>query len=198
MISCESGSDRIEAQPQRLHPAQDVACGELEGVVGIGEAQVRQAGQHDRQSGCHLQPRQVHPEAGVHSGSESDVFADIGAGDIELVGIGEFRRVAIGRAVAQQQRFAGLECHPAEHGILKGITRTTLMDVAAKLCMTIREEAFSVEKMLGAREVFITAATSICFPIVEIDGQAIANGHPGAMSERIRSAFFDVAEKTVI
>ncbi|MGL4196643.1 MAG: D-amino acid aminotransferase, partial [Allorhizobium sp.] len=41
-------------------------------------------------------------------------------------------------------------------------------------------------------------ATSICFPIVEIDGQPIANGHPGAMAERIRSAFFDVAEKTVI
>jgi len=87
---------------------------------------------------------------------------------------------------------------PAEHGILKGITRTTLMDVAAKLGMTIREEAFSVEKMLGAREVFITAATSICFPVVEIDGKTIANGHPGSVSQKIREAFFDIAEKTSI
>ena len=46
--------------------------------------------------------------------------------------------------------------------------------------------------------IFITAATSICFPIVEIDGQSIGNGHPGAMAERIRTSFFDVAEKTVI
>lgn len=87
---------------------------------------------------------------------------------------------------------------PAEHGILRGITRTTLMDVAKVLDLTIREEAFSVEKMLGAREVFITAATSICFPVVEIDGRTIANGHPGSVSQKIREAFFDIAEKTSI
>jgi D-alanine transaminase len=87
---------------------------------------------------------------------------------------------------------------PAEHGILRGITRTTLMDIAAKIGISIREEAFSVEKMKNAREVFITAATSICFPVVKIDDQVIANGHPGSLSQKIRDAFFDVAEKTAI
>jgi D-alanine transaminase len=87
---------------------------------------------------------------------------------------------------------------PAEHGILRGITRTTLMDVAKTMDLRIREEEFSVEKMLGAREVFITAATSICFPVVEIDGNTIANGHPGSVSQKIREAFFDIAEKTSI
>jgi D-alanine transaminase len=87
---------------------------------------------------------------------------------------------------------------PAEHGILRGITRTTLMDVARTTDLKIREEAFSVEKMLGAREVFITAATSICFPVIEIDGKTIANGHPGSVSQKIREAFFAVAEKTSI
>lgn len=91
-----------------------------------------------------------------------------------------------------------LVTRPADHGILRGITRTGLQDVAAKLGIEIVERRFSREEMLAAREVFITAATSICFPIVEIDGQTIANGHPGAMSERIRMAFFDVAEKTAI
>ncbi|CAN7367898.1 D-amino-acid transaminase [Rhizobium sp. LjRoot254] len=87
---------------------------------------------------------------------------------------------------------------PAEHGILRGITRTTLMDVAGNLGIKIREEAFSTEKMLASREVFITAATSICFPVVEIDGKPIANGHPGSVSQKIREAFFDIAEKTSI
>ena len=91
-----------------------------------------------------------------------------------------------------------LVTRPAEHGILRGITRTTLMDVAAKLEVTIVERFFSVEEMMAAREVFITAATSICFPVVSIDGETIANGHPGSMSQKIREAFFDVAEKTVI
>lgn len=87
---------------------------------------------------------------------------------------------------------------PAEHGILRGITRTTLMDVAAKLGIKIREEGFSVEKMKAAREVFITAATSICFPVVQVDDQTIANGHPGSVSQKIREAFFEIAEKTPI
>ncbi|MFA7413722.1 MAG: D-amino-acid transaminase [Rhizobium sp.] len=91
-----------------------------------------------------------------------------------------------------------LVTRPAEHGILRGITRTTLMDVASKLSLRVREREFSREEMLRAREVFITAATSICFPVVMIDGQTIANGHPGEVSRIIRDAFFDVAEKTAI
>ncbi|ARM88356.1 D-alanine aminotransferase [Rhizobium sp. CIAT894] len=91
-----------------------------------------------------------------------------------------------------------LVTRPAEHGILRGITRTTLIDVAAKLGLKIAERNFSVSEMLAAREVFLTAATSICFPVVSVDGQAIANGHPGSVSQKIREAFFDVAEKIAI
>ena len=91
-----------------------------------------------------------------------------------------------------------LVTRPAEHGILRGITRTTLMDVAERLGLTVVERAFTVAEMLAAREVFITAATSICFPVVAVDGQAIANGHPGMTAQKIREAFFAVAEKTAI
>lgn len=91
-----------------------------------------------------------------------------------------------------------LVTRPAEHGILRGITRTTLMDVGAKLGLKITERHFSVSEMLAAREVFLTAATSICFPVVSVDGQAIANGHPGSVSQKVREAFFDVAEKIMI
>ena len=91
-----------------------------------------------------------------------------------------------------------VRARPAEHGILRGITRTTPLDVAAKEGIDIREERFTVEDMLNAREVFITAATSICFPVVSIDGKTIGNGHPGLVSKQIREAFFDIAEKTLI
>lgn len=91
-----------------------------------------------------------------------------------------------------------LVTRPADPGILRGITRTTLMDVADKLGVRIVERRFSREEMLEAREVFVTAATSICFPVVEIDGHTVANGHPGEVSRSIRQAFFDIAEKTAI
>jgi D-alanine transaminase len=91
-----------------------------------------------------------------------------------------------------------LVTRPAEHGILKGITRTTLIDVAKKLGLKVVEREFKAEEMLAAREVFFTSATGICVPIVEIDNKPVANGHPGTVSSSIRDTFFDVAEKTAI
>jgi D-alanine transaminase len=89
-----------------------------------------------------------------------------------------------------------LVTRPADFGILKGITRATVMDVAAKLGVAVEERPFTVEEAKAAREAFITSATSIVMPVVEIDGAAVANGHPGMLSLTLRKAFFDVAEKT--
>jgi D-alanine transaminase len=91
-----------------------------------------------------------------------------------------------------------LVTRPADHAILRGITRTTLMDVAEKIGLPVEERRFSVAEMLQAREVFITGATTICLPVVSIDGQTVANGHPGMTAQKIREAFFAVAEKTAI
>ena len=84
---------------------------------------------------------------------------------------------------------------PADHGILRGITRTTLFDVARKLGLTIEERGFSVDEAKAAREAFISSATTIAMPVVEIDGAPVANGHPGSVVLSLRAAFFDVAEK---
>lgn len=84
----------------------------------------------------------------------------------------------------------------ANDGILRGITRTTLLDVAKKLGLKFEERYFSVEEAKQAREAFITSATTIVLPVVEIDGQSVANGHPGSIALSLRAAFFDVAEKT--
>ncbi len=91
-----------------------------------------------------------------------------------------------------------LVTRPAEHGILQGITRTTAIDVAAKLGLVFVEREFSVDEMLSAREAFMTSATGICVPVVEVDGKPVANGHPGTVSSDIRDAFFAIAEKTAI
>lgn len=88
-----------------------------------------------------------------------------------------------------------LVTRPAEHGILRGVTRTTIFDVAAGLGLKIEERGFSVTEAKAAREVFISAATMVVMPIVAIDGDPVANGHPGSVALSLRKAFFDVAEK---
>jgi len=89
-----------------------------------------------------------------------------------------------------------LVTRPAEHGILRGITRTTMFEVAEKLGLKIEEREFSVEEAKTAREAFISSATTIAMPVVAIDGQPVANGHPGSVVLSLRQSFFDVAEKT--
>ncbi len=89
-----------------------------------------------------------------------------------------------------------LVTRPAEHGILRGITRTTLFDVASKLGLKIEERYFSVAEAKAAREAFISSATTIAMPVVAIDGETIANGHPGSVTLSLRQAFFDIAEKS--
>jgi D-alanine transaminase len=88
-----------------------------------------------------------------------------------------------------------LVTRPADEGILRGITRTTLFDVAKKLGLTVEERHFSVAEAKTAREAFITSATTVVMPVVAIDGAPVANGHPGSVALSLRAAFFDVAEK---
>ncbi|TDI59996.1 MAG: D-amino-acid transaminase [Alphaproteobacteria bacterium] len=87
-----------------------------------------------------------------------------------------------------------LVTRPDGTGILPGITRRTAAAVANKQGLTVEERKFTVEEALGAREVFMTAASTVVMPIVEIDGKPIANGRPGSIATALRAAFHDVAE----
>ena len=79
-------------------------------------------------------------------------------------------------------------------GILKGITRAVVLEVAAREGLTIEERPFSVPEALKAREAFVTAATQIVMPVVEIDGRKIADGRPGPVARALRARFHAVAE----
>lgn len=57
-----------------------------------------------------------------------------------------------------------LRTRPAESGILRGVTRTTLMDVAKPLGLAIEETAFSVEEMLAARRSSSPLLPASAFP----------------------------------
>jgi D-alanine transaminase len=87
-----------------------------------------------------------------------------------------------------------LVTRPAETGILRGITRTVLLAVAAKLGLKVEERAFTVAEAKAAREAFITAATTIVMPVVAVDEAPIGNGAPGSTALALRHAFHDSTE----
>lgn len=82
----------------------------------------------------------------------------------------------------------------ADTGILKGITRTTIFDLCAREGLRIEERKFTIEEAQGAREAFLSSATTIVMPIVEIDGRPVGNGAPGSIATELRSKFHEVAE----
>lgn len=88
-----------------------------------------------------------------------------------------------------------LVTRPAETGILRGITRTVLLKVAASLGLTVEERAFTVDEAKAAKEAFISAATTLVMPVVTIDGATVGNGHPGETSLALRRAFHESVER---
>lgn len=85
---------------------------------------------------------------------------------------------------------------PADHGILRGITRTVVVEAIAGEGLTLEERAFSVAEALEAKEAFITAASTIVMPVVAIDDRPIGNGHPGTIASNLRAKFHTYAEQS--
>jgi D-alanine transaminase len=83
---------------------------------------------------------------------------------------------------------------PATSGILRGITRTTLLEVARKAGLRVVERAFTVEEAQDAAEAFITAATTIVMPVIQINDAVVGSGKPGTVSKQLRNLFHAIAE----
>ena len=82
--------------------------------------------------------------------------------------------------------------------ILHGITRAAVLRFAEEAQMEIEERNFSISEARDAEEAFITSASSFVTPVVSIDGQNIANGSPGPMTQRLREIYLDESIKTAI
>jgi D-alanine transaminase len=83
---------------------------------------------------------------------------------------------------------------PADHAILRGITRTVLFDVIKAQGLRLEERAFTLAEAYAAREAFATAASQIVLPVVRIDGRPIGEGRPGPVATALRREFHKYAE----
>ena len=83
---------------------------------------------------------------------------------------------------------------PADFGILRGITRTVVLEVIAEHGLTLEERPFTMEEAYAAREAFITSATNFVMPVVRIDGRPVGNGAPGLIASALRRDYHAHAE----
>jgi D-alanine transaminase len=83
---------------------------------------------------------------------------------------------------------------PADHAILRGITRTVLFDAIRAQGLAIEERGFTLQEAYAAREAFVTAASQIVLSVVRIDGHTVGDGKPGPVATGLRSVFHRYAE----
>lgn len=80
--------------------------------------------------------------------------------------------------------------HPVDNLILKGITRTVLLeDLAPKLGITVLEKTFSPEFAQNADEAFCTSTSLEVMPVVKLSGKQIGEGVPGTVTKSLLKAY---------
>jgi D-alanine transaminase len=84
---------------------------------------------------------------------------------------------------------------PADDGVLRGITRAVVIEVAARLGFRLEERRFALSEALAASEAFMTSATTLVTPIVRIDGKPVGTGRPGRLAEALRAHYRETAEE---
>ena len=81
---------------------------------------------------------------------------------------------------------------PPLTSILEGITRDTIMQLAAERGMRLVEERFTRDELYVADEAFFTGTAAEITPIREVDNRRIGEGKPGPVTKELQSAFFDI------
>ena len=71
---------------------------------------------------------------------------------------------------------------PLAGGILEGITRAFLLEMAERDGCPVKEEHISLNRLQGAREIFITSTTKDILPITRLDGEPLGEGRPGPVT----------------
>ncbi len=78
---------------------------------------------------------------------------------------------------------------------LRGITRGAVLELAAQLGITIKEQNMGYFDLYSADEVFVTGTAAEVAPIVWIDGRSIGTGKPGPVSRQLMHAFTALTKK---
>ncbi len=86
----------------------------------------------------------------------------------------------------------GLIKTPPLTSILEGITRDTIIQLAAERGMRLVEERFTRDELYIADEAFFSGTAAEITPIREVDNRRIGAGKPGPVTRELQSAFFDI------
>ena len=79
----------------------------------------------------------------------------------------------------------------SDHGVLHGITRQTVLDMAAEAGMQIETRAVPLDEFWQADEVFLSSSGGGVIPVTKVDARSFSNGAPGPIAPDLRRRYFE-------
>jgi branched-chain amino acid aminotransferase len=77
----------------------------------------------------------------------------------------------------------------AESGILEGITRGVVLELAKRAGLEVVEAVFDIEEVDRSTELFLTSSTRELVPIVRVAGKNVGTGRPGPLTQSLLEAY---------
>lgn len=82
-------------------------------------------------------------------------------------------------------------------GILPGITRQFVLELADHAAIPVQETRFRPAQLIAADEAFLTGTTKGILPIIGVDEHIIGNGRPGPVTKRLIHLFDETEDRLV-
>jgi branched-chain amino acid aminotransferase len=88
-----------------------------------------------------------------------------------------------------------LKTPPTDAGILAGVTRDTILELARSAKIPTLEAALTRHDVYTADECFVTGTGAEVAPVVECDARPIGNGKPGPITRQLRERYFQLTRQ---
>jgi branched-chain amino acid aminotransferase len=82
-----------------------------------------------------------------------------------------------------------LRTPPLNAGILEGVTRNAVIELAEAAGVTVEQVALTRHDVYSADECFLTGTAAEVVPVVKADGRLVGTGKPGPVTRQLRERF---------
>jgi D-alanine transaminase len=89
-----------------------------------------------------------------------------------------------------------LKTAPADNLILPGVARAHLIKICREFGIPVREEPYTLDELMGADEIIVTASGTLCRPICEVDGVRVGGKAPELLKKLQDALLGDFMAKT--
>jgi len=92
-------------------------------------------------------------------------------------------------------RAARLMTPPVEDGLLAGVTRQAVLELAQEVGVHAEQRSLTIHELLDADEVFLTNSIMEVMPVGRIEAHEVGDGKPGPVTQRLAQAYKDLVAR---